>query len=285
MSINLYRLFHNTIDALTPVYGASEARWLARVLFHRLKGWDQTYIVMHADDAVSDFLTGQVQSIINRLLQHEPIQQIFGVANFYGMDFKVTPSTLIPRPETAELVDLIIKESGKKTDLRVLDIGTGTGCIAIALARNLPFSKVSAIDINADALSVARDNAKNLRVNVNFIQADALNLTPPKPDSLDIIVSNPPYILPSEQAGMSRNVLDYEPHSALFVPEENPLQFYIPIAVYARLALSSKGNLWFEINPLCANSLRTKLEDLGFVKVEIITDIHGSNRFIHATQP
>lgn len=283
--MNIDQLVRHSVDNLSAVYDRSEARWLARIVFNRLKGWDQTYIVLHGNDASSDFLCSQVDTIVKRLLNHEPVQQIFGVANFYGMDFKVTPDTLIPRPETAEMVDMIVKEANKRPDLRILDVGTGTGCIAIALARNLPFSQVTGVDISPAALAVARENAQILHAKVDFHETDALNPPSPQPDSLDIIVSNPPYILPSEKKNMSRNVLDYEPHSALFVPENNPLVFYTAIAAYAKKALVKNGDLWFEINPLCAENLKTEIENLGFESIELISDTHKNLRFLHAKQP
>ncbi len=285
MSIDLNHLFRSSVDSLSTVYGDSEARWLTRVIFQRLKEWDRTYIILHGSDIASDFLCTQVNDIVKRLLNHEPVQHIFGVANFYGMDFKVTADTLIPRPETAELVDFIVKDSDNRPDLRILDIGTGTGCIAIALARNIPFAKVTGIDISPAAIAVAIENAQKLHTNVEFRQADALNLPTPESDSLDIIVSNPPYILPSEKTEMSRNVLDFEPHSALFVPQDNPLLFYIAIAVYAQKSLVKNGDLWFEINPLCAKTLKSKIEQLGFDPVELIFDSQKRLRFLHAKQP
>lgn len=283
--MNIDQLGRYAVDNLSVVYGQSEARWLTRIVFHRLKGWDQTYMVLHGKDTASDFLYSQVDTIVKRLLNHEPVQHIFGVADFYGMDFKVTPDTLIPRPETAEMVDMIVGEANNRPDLRILDIGTGTGCIAIALARNLPFSKVTGIDISPAALAVACENAKTLRANVDFRKADALNLPSPRPESFDIVVSNPPYILPSEKKNMSRNVLDYEPHSALFVPDDNPLVFYIAIAVYAKKALSKNGDLWFEINPLCAEQLKAEIGNIGFESIELIYDTHKNLRFLHAKQP
>lgn len=283
--MNIKELYSSAVKALSPVYQTSEAQWLTRVIFERLRGYDRTYIMLHADDSATDLLENQVNDTVNRLLKHEPIQHIFGVALFYGMDFKVTPATLIPRPETAELVDLIVDRNSDKPDLRVLDLGTGTGCIAIALALNLPFAKVDAADISEAALTVATENAKTLHAKVNFLKTDILNMPAPTAGAYDIIVSNPPYIVPSEMAGMAANVLDYEPHSALFVPESNPLVFYKAIAAHARKALIPGGSLWFEINPLFAQELKQHMRQAGYEEIDIFADSGRKNRFIHAVNP
>lgn len=283
--MNIKELYSSAVKSLSAVYEPSEAQWLTRVIFERLRGYNRTYIVLHADDIASSMLEKQVNDVVARLLNHEPVQQIFGVARFYGMDFKVTPDTLIPRPETAELVDLIVNRNSNKSDLKVLDLGTGTGCIAIALALNLPFARVDAADISENALAVASANATALHAKVNFFNADILNLPTPAPVSYDIIVSNPPYIVPSEMKTMAPNVLDHEPHSALFVPENNPLLFYKAIATYARKALVSGGSLWFEMNPLFAQMLKRHLEQTGFTDIDIFADSGRKNRFIHAANP
>jgi release factor glutamine methyltransferase len=193
------------------------------------------------------------------------------------MTFEVTTATLIPRPETEELVDTITRQWKRVPDATVLDLGTGSGCIAIALARALRFPKVTAIDISAEALNVARKNAAAYRCHIDFRQADMLHL-PPESNCMDIIVSNPPYIADSERTSMSANVLDFEPHSALFVPDSDPLLFYTAIARYASTALTQRGALYMEINPLFVGQLRQMLSHYGFADVTILADMQGRQR-------
>lgn len=271
------------INRLSPKYGAGEAREMSRIIFENLKGWNPVEIAIRQDEPISSFITGKVDKVVGRLLDDEPIQQIFGNADFYGMKLKVTRDTLIPRPETAELVDIIVKENPAK-DLRVLDAGTGSGCIAIALSRNLLFPDVTAIDISGKALDVAAENARQLRAAIDFRHADILSL----PDGLegetfDIIVSNPPYIAEKEKAKMDRNVLDYEPASALFVPDSDPLIFYTALLRVANGSLLSPGGkIYFEINPEYASQLRQEAESLGFTEVTLTRDSYGKQRFLSA---
>jgi release factor glutamine methyltransferase len=217
-------------------------------------------------------------------LKNEPIQYIFGSARFYGNSLKVTHATLIPRPETEELVALIDKEN-RETDLRVLDVGTGSGCIAITLARVLRFPIVDAIDISEDALAVAQENAQSLRVNVNFKKGDALAMEMPKTPIYDIIVSNPPYIADKEREDMSQNVLQYEPHTALFVPDNDPLRFYRAIGDYGTKALKGGGRLYFEINPLYVEEMRAMLDAMGYKEIRVVRDLPGKERMMVAVKP
>lgn len=274
----------NLRNALRPIYGDRETEAIIRLIFHHLKGWSPTDIIIHEDDNLSDFTKSEISSIMHRLLNHEPIQYILGEARFHGLDFIVTPAVLIPRPETSELVDIICDRSADAPDLRVLDIATGSGCIAIAIARTLPFPHVTAIDNSETALKVARENAARLKAKVDFIHADIFKWSP-APASLDIIVSNPPYIDESEKKDMDANVLDFEPASALFVPDDDPLLFYKRITDVALKALCPGGNLYFEINPLHAEELSRLVEGKGFSDVEIIKDSYGRDRFCIATLP
>lgn len=267
--------------SLTPIYGPGEAKAMVRLIFHSLKGWDTTGMIIHEDNPLSDYMIDKIKNIHTRLLRHEPIQYILGEARFYGMNLKVNESTLIPRPETEELVDLIVHENNKP-DLQVMDIGTGSGAIAIALSRNLKFSKVTAIEISEKALETARQNAFDLHANIDFIHTDIFDFQP-KDNSLDIIVSNPPYIDESEKRYMEANVLDYEPHTALFVPDDNPLIFYSRIAEIATKSLKHEGKLYFEINPRHALELQKLLGNENFSDISIIKDIHGKDRFIKCT--
>lgn len=274
----------NLRNALRPIYGDRETEAIIRLIFHHLKGWSPTDIIIHEDDNLSDFTKSEISSIMHRLLNHEPIQYILGEARFHGLDFIVTPAVLIPRPETSELVDIICDRAADAPDLRVLDIATGSGCIAIAIARTLPFPHVTAIDNSETALKVARENAARLKAKVDFIHADIFKWSP-APASLDIIVSNPPYIDDSEKKDMDANVLDFEPASALFVPDDDPLLFYKRITDVALKALCPGGNLYFEINPLHAEELSRLVEGKGFSDVEIIKDSYGRDRFCIATLP
>lgn len=276
-------LFSELRSKLTEKFSPSEAKEMSLLIFESLKDWTQTDLLIHNNDAVSDYIVNKATGIVNRTLKGEPLQYILGVAHFYGLKFKVTPATLIPRPETTELVDLIVDNNTDRKDLKVLDLGTGSGCIAISLARNLKFPLVSAIDISSQALAVARENAKTLNVAVDFRQEDILNLPAPA-EKYDIIVSNPPYILTKEAENMDLNVLDYEPHTALFVPDNDPLKFYIPIIEFAERYLDGDGQLYFEINPLCAISLSERVKNAGFRNVEIVKDISGKDRFIYAVR-
>lgn len=270
---------------LAPTYGESEARWMVRIIMQELKGYSRVELAVKADAEVSDYLIAKVGGIVDRLLTGEPLQYIFGATEFYGLRLAVSPAVLIPRPETAELVDLIVRENARRQDLRVLDVCTGSGCIAVALARNLPFAQVEAIDISGDALDVARSNAASLKVKVSFRQADALRLPSEQEPRFDIVVSNPPYVLDSERVEMSANVLDHEPHIALFVPDSDPLRFYLSIAAYAMTALTAGGRLYFELNPLTAESLVRELRSAGWTDVVLLPDTDGKRRFLSATRP
>lgn len=270
---------------LRSVYPDSEARWMVRIIFSQLKNYTQVDLIVKADEEVSDFIAGKVDAIVSRLLDHEPIQYIFGSATFYGITLKVTPDTLIPRPETEELVDMIVRRADGRTDLHVTDLCTGSGCIAIALARNLRFPHVTAVDISDKALAVARENAALTKTRIRFVEADVLNLDAPPEATDDIIVSNPPYIAMSESASMDRNVLDYEPALALFVPDSDPLKFYAAISSYALKALKTGGQLYFEINPLFADRLRDEMAGAGWADIDIICDMQKQKRFLSATRP
>lgn len=268
---------------LSPLYGDGEANAMIRLIFHSLKGWSATDLIIHEGDTASDYLLEKTDGIIRRLLNYEPIQYVLGEAYFFGMHLEVNPNVLIPRPETEELVDTIIKEN-PGSDLRVLDIGTGSGAIAIALARNLPFSKVTALDISQPALDTARRNADRLKARIEFIHADVFTFLPSR-DSLDIIVSNPPYVAEEEKSDMESNVLLYEPHSALFVPDSSPLIFYSRIADIGKSALTGGGKLYFEINPRFADALHQMLAKEGYTDILSTKDSFGKTRFFSAVKP
>lgn len=252
--------------ALTPAFGPGETRALMRIIFEEVMSLRPVDVAVNPERELPDFMPAKIDAIVRRLLSGEPIQYILGRARFCGIDLRVTPDVLIPRPETEQLVDLITDRYAARPDLRILDVGTGSGCIAIALARALKFPQITAIDISEGALAVARQNAADYRVKINFVQTDALNITLPGP--WDIIVSNPPYVLQSEGAEMERHVYDHEPHSALFVPDTDPMRFYHAILGYARR--TDTKAVYFEINPLCADR---------FTGADIVKDLHGRDRF------
>lgn len=263
---------------LIPMYGRGETDAMIRLIFEYLKGWSPVDIIINDNKPMSRFVCSEVEKIVARLHLHEPIQYIIGHTYFYGMKFNVGPGVLIPRPETEELVDIIVKEN-KGSDLRVLDLCSGSGCIAIALARNLRFPVVEGLELSEKALSYARRNATLLRTRVKFIEADIFSWEP-APESLDIIVSNPPYVDESEKSGMEANVLDYEPHEALFVSDNNPLRYYKRIADIALKGLADGGRIYLEINPRHADALCAMLTEKGFSSVHTYLDVHARVRFV-----
>lgn len=265
---------------LEPEYGRYEAEAMTELIFRHLKGWDRTQLLSNGDLTVSERMLSAAGRILKRLAEHEPLQYILGDARFYGMDLHVAPGVLIPRPETAELVDRIVDRNHDRSDLRVLDVGCGSGAISVALARNLPFSRVTGLDVSPEAIEIARGNAKELKVNVDFVQADIFKWGG-EPESFDIVVSNPPYIAESEKKDMEANVLEYEPEQALFVPDDDPLRFYRRICEVAWNVLLSDGQLWFEINPLYASQMRQLMSDAGFTDVETWLDSYGRMRFAY----
>jgi len=221
------------------------------------------------------------ESAIQRLSKHEPIQYILGETEFFGLKFKVNKNVLIPRPETEELVQWILDDVGESknpSNLKILDIGTGSGCIAISLAKNLPGVEIFALDISENALKTARENAGLNKVNVNFIQADILNLEA-LTGKFDIIVSNPPYVREMEKVEMHRNVLENEPNLALYVKDADPLIFYGTIAKLAQVGLQNNGNLYFEINQYLAEETEDILKNTGF-KTKLKKDIFGNYRML-----
>ena len=271
-------------NTLRPIYGDRETEAIIRIIFDYVKGWSPTDMIIHEGEPLSPMVRERIDKILDRLKNHEPRQYITGEAPFHGLMLHVTPDVLIPRPETSELVDIICDDSKGQSDLRVLDIATGSGCIAIALARSLDFPQVTAIDVSEPALKVAEKNAADLKAKVKFIHADVFKWQP-APRSLDIIVSNPPYIDESERKTMEPNVLDHEPAQALFVPDDNPLIFYKRIADIANDALTEGGRLYLEINPRHADELRTLLQNKGFENVDVIRDSYENLRFIRCHLP
>ena len=267
-------------DGLAGVADSQEVQAMIRVICEDIFNYDPVDVALRQESELHDFALQRIADVIARLQRHEPLQYIVGFARFHGHRFKVTPAVLIPRPETEQLVDLIVEEN-PGSDLRVLDMGTGSGCIAISLARALKFAQVDALDVSRDALAVARDNAAALKVKVRFFESDML--APQPAATYDIIVSNPPYITWSERELMERNVKDYEPAQALFVPDNDPLLFYKAIAPYAKQSLEKGGRLYLEINQRFGAEVKRLLEDCGFGEVRIIVDSYGKDRFAVAS--
>lgn len=277
------QLFDDARNRLATVMPFSEARETVIIIFENLKKWSLTDILVKGDENAGQWLIEQTYQVVTRILDNEPVQYIFGNAHFYGMRLKVTSDVLIPRPETAQLVDIIIDDNKNRSDLKVLDIATGSGCIAIALARNLKFPEVEAFDISEKALDVARENASRMKTGIKFYRQDILKLAFESSPKFDIIVSNPPYIALKEAQTMDANVLDHEPAEALFVPDDDPLKFYLPINKYSLTALNPGGHLYFEINPLYASVLKDTMLGDGWEYVDVITDMQGYKRFIVAS--
>jgi release factor glutamine methyltransferase len=269
------------------VYGDGEAQALARLIYEVRYGLTFSDILMGRD---SDVPNDELEQIALRLEQQEPIQYILGHADFCGRSFLVNEHVLIPRPETEELCNWkpLPLPSPKGEGAKILDIGTGSGCIAITLAAMYPEAQVIGWDISEDALEVAKINAIRNNVNVSFEQVDVLNLPSPLPfgggrgEALSLIVSNPPYICNKERAAMAVNVLEYEPHTALFVPDDDPLLFYRAIAQFGQTALKQGGWLYFEINPLYAREMCDMLRLMSYHDIEIKADQYGKQRMIRA---
>jgi release factor glutamine methyltransferase len=270
--------------ALSTIYERPEAAAIAGQVAGHLLGLDRLGRSQRRDQPVDSATLDQSQLLLDRLLRHEPLQYVLQSAPFYGFDLYVDPAVLIPRPETEELVDLIIKEHRAGKELQVLDIGTGSGCIPIALAAHLPVRKVYGLDVSEAALAVARQNAATHQVAVEWLKADILAEEEIKlpPASLDLVVSNPPYVLEREKEGMRPNVTSYEPHLALFVPNEDPLLFYRKIALQAKRLLRPGGFLYFEINEQYGHPLTLCLKQQGFQSVSVLQDIFGKERFLKA---
>lgn len=272
-------------QSLTPLYDAGEAQAIVRTVLDVEYGMTLTDIICGKVNELSSDEERNLEEIIARLQNGEPVQYVLGKADFAGRTFHVEPGVLIPRPETAELCQWIEEEvSSLEADERkqILDICTGSGCIAITLGLNIPNSEVTGWDISEDALRIAQGNVEMLKAgNVRIEYQDALML-PKTAEAADIIVSNPPYICEKEKADMEKNVLEHEPSIALFVPDEDPLKFYRAIAEYASSALKSEGALYFEINPIYEKETREMLEGLGFKDIETKEDAFGKKRMMKA---
>ena len=269
-------------QSLLEIYPPEEVKALSMLICCDMLGLDALDIYMGKDIILSEWKQRELENIIFRLQKNEPIQYIRGFTEFRGRNFKVASGVLIPRPETAELVELVTKENPDAC--RLLDIGTGSGCIAISLDKELPNTSVEAWDISEEALAIARQNNKELEAGVTFLQRDVLSDDWEKMPSFDVIVSNPPYVTETEKKDMDANVLDWEPELALFVPDEDPLRFYSRIARLGRELLLPGGKLYFEINQAYGRETAHILEMNQYRDVRVIKDIFGKDRIVTANQ-
>jgi release factor glutamine methyltransferase len=271
-------------EGLTSLYEKEELESIMAYCFESYLGFKRSDIAMKGSETMSESELLKFNFAIKDLKKYKPIQYILGEADFYKLKLKVNEHVLIPRPETEELVDLIIKENKSTKSLSILDIGTGSGCIPIALKKNIPSAIVSAIDISEEALKIAKENAILNGVVVDFFQQNILTPDFSLPISaFDIIVSNPPYICISEKESMQQNVLDFEPHLALFVYDSDPLLFYKAIADFALKNLRPNGKIYFEINQTLGSETKYMLENKGFKNVELLKDLSNNNRILRGT--
>jgi len=276
-------IYHKELD---EHFGKNEVdSFFNLVIEHYLK-LDRIHLFIEPEYVVTKTEEQPLFEALSRLKLEEPIQYILGETEFYGLPFKVNKDTLIPRPETEELVDFIIKDYSNRSQdsqFSILDIGTGSGCIAVSLAKHISSAKVSALDVSEAAIEMAKQNAKFNAVEVEFIHEDILNLLDVGDVSVshyDIIVSNPPYVRDLEKAEIKSNVLDHEPHLALFVENENPLLFYKAICGFAQAHLNENGVLYFEINEYLGEEVLELMTDFNFKAIELKQDLFGKDRMI-----
>ncbi|WP_413999004.1 peptide chain release factor N(5)-glutamine methyltransferase [Flavobacterium sp. W1B] len=280
MKIKEYR--SEFIQELTPIFDAGEAESFFYLILeekHQLKRVD---LALHPDLSFSEEEIASWNAILEQLKLEIPVQYLLGKTSFYGLDFEVNENVLIPRPETEELVEWIIlnqQTNKSKNQPKILDIGTGSGCIAISLAKNIPNAQVYAIDVSEKALATAQKNAKINTVDVTFLNQNILE-TEDLGQQFDIIVSNPPYVRNLEKQEIKKNVLDNEPHLALFVEDNDALIFYRKIAELAQKNLTINGQLYFEINQYLGKEMIELLEEMGFKNIELRKDIYGNDRMI-----
>jgi len=266
-------------SSLAGLYSEGEVKAILRAVFDHALGWDASQLELRRDDALSESELVKVYTPLQRLQDGEPLQYVLGTVHFHGVEVEVGPGVLIPRPETEELVQHIIEEALVPT--RIVDIGTGSGCIALALKRAFPNASVMAIDSSEEALGIARRNALRNDLDVEWIHADVLNASFALPPA-DLIVSNPPYVPRSEEASLSPQVRDFEPHLALFVEDNDPLLFYHVIAKQAIKVLPAGGRLFFEGHYIHAPAVEELLWSMDYREVTMENDLSGNPRFIRA---
>ncbi|MFD2918027.1 peptide chain release factor N(5)-glutamine methyltransferase [Psychroserpens luteus] len=286
---DILNIYHKELDDL---FGNEEVNSFFNILIEHYLDLKRIHLVLEPEYAITKEEEQPLFEALAHLKSQKPIQYILGETEFYGLPFKVNQHTLIPRPETEELVDWIINSHSERSEesqleesqLKILDIGTGTGCIAISLAKHLKKTKVSALDVSEDALKIAKQNAKLNEVDVEFIKDNILNSRHAEGVSTshyyDVIVSNPPYVRNLEKAEIQPNVLENEPHLALFVEDENPLQFYKAICEFAQLNLKDNGTLFFEINEYLGKEMIQLMKEFKFKDIELKKDMFGKDRMI-----
>ena len=284
MILKEFKLFFN--EALSAIYPKTEIDSFFFILMEEKLKLQRIDTVLKPDFLITEKNLIDLKTIVKRLQKEEPIQYIIGSTEFYGLPFLVDKNTLIPRTETEELVSWVLDEikvltNNKITELSILDIGTGTGCIPISLAKNLTSLNISAIDISPEALIIAKQNAILNKVTIEFIELDILNAES-LPQEYDVIISNPPYVRELEKVEIKNNVLENEPHLALFVADENPLIFYNKIADLAKQQLSKNGMLFFEINQYLGKETVNMLVKKGFKNIQLKKDLFGNDRMIKA---
>jgi release factor glutamine methyltransferase len=278
---SVLQYFRNNLNAYYP---ERELEAIMTIILCYISGKNRSFVLAHPDHEISSFNWFKVKKICADLKNMVPVQYVTGESEFYGIKLEVNENTMIPRQETEELVDLVIKEN-RKTNLKILDIGTGTGCIAICLALKMQGVDVTATDNSSAALLVATRNAERNDASINFINDDILNPDIHKYSRYDIVVCNPPYITESEKISMNRNVLDYEPHNALFVPDNDALIYYRSVLEICTQALISGGHLYFEINENKAKEMENLLTEYGYLETGIINDINGKARITKSIKP
>ncbi|HEY1163761.1 MAG TPA: peptide chain release factor N(5)-glutamine methyltransferase [Chitinophaga sp.] len=283
--MNIQSAFTYITQAIAPLYEAREAANIAHLVLEHITGLSKLDRIVYKDSTLEPGQQAGLEQAVAALLEQQPVQYVTGTAWFYGMELMVNPQVLIPRPETEELVEWIVSDvrMGGSADMRMLDIGTGSGCIPLALKKELPAAGVWGIDVSEGALETAKANATQQQLDVRFEQVNVLDeqATAVLP-FFDIIVSNPPYIRQSEHTGMQQQVLAYEPSLALFVPDEDALLFYRVIAVLAKHKLTKGGSLYFEINEALGNEVVELLKTAGYKDVTLKQDIFGKDRMVKA---
>ncbi|OYU84155.1 MAG: protein-(glutamine-N5) methyltransferase, release factor-specific [Flavobacterium sp. BFFFF2] len=277
-------LKQHTIHHLSPEMDKDEAQAIFFILLEHQLNWKKRDYLMQSELEVDESIWNWFVIQLKALKQQQPIQYVLGETTFFGHRFEVNPSVLIPRPETEELVDWVLQNTANTNSLRIADLGCGSGCIGLSLAKALPLSQVELWDVSTAALATAQKNADLLQVKVQCKHVDLL-LEQKADIKFDVIVSNPPYVRMTEKASMQANVLDFEPHLALFVTNEDPLIFYRKIAILAMESLVHQGQLFFEINQYLGPETSQLMAEIGFEMVELRKDIFGNNRMIRAVKP
>ncbi len=280
IGFNLQKTKRHFTALLAEKYPQREAEQLMRILLEDLFGIDWNQQLMNPNLRIDEFQYYQLGEAVKRLLSGEPVQYVTGMARFNDQILKVSPAVLIPRPETEELVQRIGTNLPEEKPIRIWDIGTGSGCIAIALAKQFSNAEVIAFDVSEEALQIAMENAESNGVKVTFVQDDVLHPTSDYFNQpVDLVVSNPPYVCDSERTAMEANVLDWEPEKALFVPDDDPLRFYRQILALAKKQLNPGGQVWFEINERMGEGMLELCHEMGFSKAEVLEDFAGKFRF------